>query len=109
MLEQDVSNIPSESNYKMLTGLFTNSNISEKKWDVAQVILIRGQFFRVVSVSSRDDQQPKVQYYLYFIHTFQKHPFLKSERIKAIQSYYCVTDFLRFNSIVCQIPYQLYL
>ena len=29
-------------------------------------------FVRVVSVSSRDNQQQKVQHYRYFIHTFQK-------------------------------------
>ena len=38
-------------------------------------------FVRVVSLSSRDDQQPKVQYYQYFIHTFQKH-FLKAPFLK---------------------------
>ena len=38
-------------------------------------------FVRVVSVSSRDDQHPKVQYYQYFIHTFQKH-FLKAPFLK---------------------------
>ena len=99
MLEQDVSNIPSESNYKMSTELFTNSNISENNEMWHRSFWSEANFFRVVSVSSRDDQQPKVQYYQHFIHMFQKHIlkhlFLKSERINASQSYHCVTYFLR--------------
>ena len=81
MLEQDVSNIPSESNYKMLTGLFTNSNISENNemWHRSFLIGFQASFFfRVVSVSSRDDQQRKVQYYRHFIHMFQKHILLQA-------------------------------
>ena len=40
---------------------------------MAQVIFKAYFFVKVVSVSSRDDQQPKVQYYRHFIHMFQKH------------------------------------
>ena len=88
-----------------LTGLFTKHSCPILIFRKVEGLVSIG--FENGLVSSLNDQKCNITSFTCFKNTFYKHPFLKSERLKASQSYYCVTDFLQMDSIVCPIPYQL--